>query len=62
MLENLRPTPEMLIEWRRKYDYSQKELADYLAEPLERVRKWEQGAEKIPITVRMCLVDPDFIW
>lgn len=62
MLEKIRPTPDTLIKWRKRYNYSQQELANHLKQSLEQIQKWEDGTEKIPISVHLSLHDPDFIW
>jgi DNA-binding transcriptional regulator YiaG len=49
-------TPKKLSEWRRRYGYSQVELARILGVRNESVSRWERGTREIPSFLHLALI------
>ena len=46
---------EELKEWRKKYQFSQYQLADALGVYQETIARWETGVRKIPVYLPLAL-------
>jgi len=48
-------TPEELKQWRKRYGYSQRSLAEALGVSFVTVARWETGVRQIPVLLSLAL-------